>query len=49
MEPATFMAFNKDGYTIYCKDYKAYDWVELRNEARYEGTVAHGKATMRRT
>lgn len=44
MEPETFMAFNKDGYTIYCKDYKAYwDWVELRNEARYEGTVAHGK------
>jgi uncharacterized protein len=44
MEVACNMAFNKDGYTIYCKDYKAYwDWVALRNEARYEGTIAHGK------
>ncbi len=44
MEVACNMAFNKDGYTIYCKDYKAYwDWVALRNEARYAGTVAHGK------
>ncbi len=44
MEVACNMAFNKDGYTIYCKDYKAYwDWVGLRNAARYEGTIAHGK------
>ncbi|MEM7035497.1 MAG: nucleotidyltransferase domain-containing protein [Bacteroidota bacterium] len=38
------MAFNKDGYTRYCKDYKAYwDWVGDRNEARYENTLEHGK------
>jgi hypothetical protein len=44
MEPAGLMAFNKDGYTIYCKDYKAYwDWVALRNDARYQGTISHGK------
>ncbi len=44
MEVAAHMAFNKDGYTIYCKDYKAYwEWVALRNEARYQGTIAHGK------
>lgn len=44
METACYMAFNKDGYTIYCKDYKAYwDWVALRNDARYQGTIAHGK------
>lgn len=44
MERAAIMAFNKDGYTIYCKDYKNYwDWVEKRNEVRYEGTISHGK------
>lgn len=36
--------FNNDGYSSYCKDYKAYwDWVEKRNESRYENTKSHGK------
>jgi len=36
--------FNKDGYSKYCKEYKAYwEWVENRNEARYENTKSHGK------
>jgi hypothetical protein len=36
--------FNKDGYSKYCKEYKAYwEWVENRNEARYENTLNHGK------
>lgn len=36
--------FNKDGYKKYCKDYKQYwDWVEKRNDSRYENTIAHGK------
>ena len=36
--------FNKDGYSTYCKEYREYwDWVELRNEARYENTQSHGK------
>lgn len=36
--------FNKDGYSSYCKEYKEYwDWVEKRNEARYENTQKHGK------
>jgi hypothetical protein len=44
MDRMAIMAFNKDGYTLYCKDYKAYwEWVEKRNEARYESTIAHGK------
>ncbi len=44
MERQAIMAFNKDGYTIYCKDYKNYwDWVEKRSEVRYESTIAHGK------
>lgn len=43
-EPVAIMSFNKDGYSKYCKDYKAYwNWVEERNEVRYENTVEHGK------
>jgi len=37
------MAFNKDGFKKYCREYAAYwDWVENRNEARYETNAAHG-------
>lgn len=44
LAPVAVMAFNKDGYTRYCKDYKAYwEWVEKRNQNRYENTVQHGK------
>lgn len=36
--------FNKDGYSNYCKQHKEYwAWVTKRNEARYEGTMQHGK------
>lgn len=36
--------FNKDGYSIYCKEYKEYwEWVKNRNEARYKNTMSHGK------
>ncbi|HTJ53682.1 MAG TPA: nucleotidyltransferase domain-containing protein [Cyclobacteriaceae bacterium] len=38
------MSFNKDGYSIYCKEYKQYwEWVNTRNEARYDNTISHGK------
>lgn len=38
------MYFNKDGYSVYCKEYRQYwEWVEQRNEERYENTVSHGK------
>jgi hypothetical protein len=38
------MSFNKDGYSKYCKDYKEYwDWVEKRNDVRYQNTIEHGK------
>ncbi len=44
MEPIALMSFNKDGYSKYCKDYSEYwDWVEKRNDARYQNTIAHGK------
>lgn len=36
--------FNRDGYSTYCKDYREYwDWVNKRNEERYENTKRHGK------
>jgi hypothetical protein len=38
------LSFNKDGYSKYCKDYKLYwEWVEQRNEERFENTLSHGK------
>jgi len=38
------MHFNKDAYSMYCKDYASYwEWVGERNEARYQNTLAHGK------
>lgn len=44
INPVAIMSFNKDGYSKYCKDYKAYwDWVDNRNEVRYENTIEHGK------
>lgn len=42
--PAGVMHFNKDGYSVYCREYKEYwDWVEKRNEERYANTLSHGK------
>ncbi|TXG80053.1 MAG: nucleotidyltransferase [Spirochaetes bacterium] len=36
--------YNKDGYTMHCKDYKEYqEWLENRNEARYVETQEHGQ------
>jgi hypothetical protein len=36
--------FNKDGYSVYCKEYRQYwEWVNQRNEDRYENTISHGK------
>ena len=43
-EPVATMIYNKDGYTKYCKDYKEYwDWVEKRNDDRYNTNQEHGK------
>ncbi|BDD09306.1 hypothetical protein FUAX_17380 [Fulvitalea axinellae] len=42
--PEAFLFFNKEAYAAHCKEYKAYwDWVEKRNPARFENTLAHGK------
>ncbi|WP_205511605.1 DNA polymerase beta superfamily protein [Longitalea arenae] len=39
-----YLFFNKEHYSSYCKDYKEYwEWVEKRNELRYQGNSEHGK------
>jgi len=44
LAPKAIMSFNKDGYSAYCKDYAQYwEWVNKRNEARYQNTLEHGK------
>ncbi len=44
LEPIAVMSFNKSGYSKYCKEYKEYwDWVDKRNDARYQNTVQHNK------
>jgi hypothetical protein len=43
-KPVGLLYFNKDGYSVYCKQYREYwDWVDRRNEVRYNTTMAHGK------
>ncbi|MBW8685936.1 DNA polymerase beta superfamily protein [Chitinophaga rhizophila] len=38
------MNFNKDGYSVYCREYLEYwEWVEKRNDTRYQNTMSHGK------
>jgi hypothetical protein len=44
LAPAGILHFNKDGYSVYCREYREYwDWVAARNEARYRNTLEHGK------
>jgi hypothetical protein len=44
LQPLVVMSFNKNAYSTYCKEYKEYwEWVEKRNQARYENTLSHGK------
>lgn len=43
-EQQALLFFNKDGYSFYCREYREYwDWVEKRNEDRYQSTESHGK------
>lgn len=42
--PICNIVYNKDGYTMHCKDYKEYqEWLENRNETRYVETQEHGQ------
>jgi hypothetical protein len=45
LENTAVMNFNKDSYSIYCREYKEYqEWEEKRNEQRYQSTLSHGKS-----
>jgi len=45
VEPFATMNFNKDSYSVYCREYKEYkEWEEKRNQVRYESTLSHGKS-----
>jgi len=39
-----YLYFNKSAYSKYCRAHREYwDWVEKRNESRYQATMTHGK------
>lgn len=41
-EPVAYLSFNQDGYSSYCREYASYwQWVNERNEARYQNNQAH--------
>lgn len=44
LPPMAVMHFNKDGYSLYCREYKEYwHWAIDRNEERYQSTLRHGQ------
>lgn len=44
MQNLAIMHFNKDAYSVYCREYREYkEWEEKRNEARFQSTLLHGK------
>ena len=44
MKPVGYLSCNLMGYSKYCKDYTEYwEWVNNRNEERYQSTLSHGK------
>jgi hypothetical protein len=44
LEPQATVYYNKDGYSVYCKEYRQYwEWVSTRNKDRYENTLSHGR------
>jgi uncharacterized protein len=39
-----YLFFNQEGYSSWCREYRDYwDWVQKRNEDRYQGNMDHGK------
>jgi acetone carboxylase gamma subunit len=44
-EPIAYLHFSKDSYAQHCKEYRQYwEWVDQRNEERYQNTLSHGKS-----
>lgn len=43
--PVTWMHFNQDAFRSHCKAHREYwEWVNNRNEERYQNNAAHGRA-----
>lgn len=43
-KPIGVLYYNKDAYSIHCKEYKEYkQWERKRNPARYQTTINHGQ------
>jgi len=43
-EPIGYLSVNQDGYSKYCKEYTEYwEWIEKRNDERYNTNQQHGK------
>ncbi|HAA15159.1 MAG TPA: nucleotidyltransferase [Cytophagales bacterium] len=43
-KPVGWLYCNQEAYTVHCKEHKEYwDWVEKRNDSRYQGTLEHGQ------
>lgn len=44
MTPATIVYYNKDGYSMHCRDYRDYEnWLENRNTQRYVDIKGHSQ------
>lgn len=44
IDPVGILFFNKDNYSIHCKDYREYEhWIKNRNQNRYNMNLKHGK------
>jgi hypothetical protein len=44
MTVQTIIHYNKDGYSMHCKDFKEYsEWLEKRNTQRYVDTQEHNQ------
>lgn len=42
--PAATLYYNKDAYTVHCREYKEYfEWVQKRNPHRYLANISHDK------
>lgn len=43
-QAVAYLFWNMEAYSLYCKEYKEYwDWVEERNDNRYQTNLNHGK------
>lgn len=44
VRPEGWMSYNRDAFKKYCREYREYrEWIENRNEARYQTNVDHGR------